>query len=581
MENLVDHSLFNQLAIILVLASAIGFVSVRLKQPLIIAFIITGLLVSPSVFNIVSEGQESLIETLAQFGIALLLFMVGLKLDLRIIKKTGPIALFIGTLQVSLCAAFGFGLGFVFGLGVVESAMIGLALAFSSTIVAVKLLSDRRAIDSLYGRIALGILIIQDLLVILTTIVITALTSNAEAEAWDINSFIQMILKSGGLFVFMAVFIRFLAGPTTSMLARNGELMVIFSIAFAVFMAALCEHLHFSRELGGLLAGVALASTPYNNVIVARLSALRDFLLLFFFAHLGSQIDLNGIEELLLPAVALSVFVLIGKSFLIMGIMHIFHFTSRIGFLTGISLSQISEFSLIVMSMGYGAAIVSMDTLNLITLVALITMAMSTYAIAYGDALYSMLEKLFSWKPNTGNPKWKEEEYKNIPKSSDIIIFGVGRYGSAMAKLFMKKGYSILAIDFAPDTVKAAKEKGVPTIYGDAADPDFLNHLPLDKAKVIVFSFHHYMVGPLMTDLRRTLAKVLREEGYTGHIATTSHRPEHDQDLPEHGIDIILNPFDDAAFYGTEEIVDILSKEKKGSKKGAKKSTKKASKKKK
>lgn len=561
METIAEHSLFNQLAIILVLASAIGFVSVRFKQPLIIAFIITGLLVSPSVFNIVSEGQESLIETLAQFGIALLLFMVGLKLDLRIIKQTGPVAFLIGTLQVSLSTLLGFGLGLLFGLGLVEAVLVGLALAFSSTIIAVKLLSDRRAIDSLYGRIALGILIIQDLLVILTTIVITALTSNDDAGMWDIASVVETVLKGGGLFVFMALFIRYLAKPTTAMLAKNGELMVIFSIALAVFMAAICEYLHFSRELGGLLAGVALASTTYNNVIVARLSALRDFLLLFFFAHLGSQIDLDGVEDLLIPAIALSAFVLVGKSLLIMGIMHIFHFTNRIGFMTGISLSQISEFSLIVMAMGFGAHIVSMEALNLITLVALITMAMSTYAIAYGDVLYTGLEKLFSWKAHAGNPKWKEEEYNNIPESADIIVFGVGRYGSAMAKIFIERGYSVLAIDFAPDTVKAAKEKGVPTIYGDAADPDFLNHLPLDGAKAVVFSFHHYMVGPLITDLRRTLAKILREEGYKGHIATTSHTPEHDKDLPEHGIDIVLNPFDDAAFHGAEEIDNLLSKE--------------------
>ncbi len=561
LQNLIDLSLFNQLVAILVLASAIGFITVRYNQPLIIAFIITGLLAGPSALNLVGEADKELIETLAQFGIALLLFMVGLKLDLRLIKQTGLAALLIALFQVFATMSLGMLISLLLGMSMVESLFIGIGLAFSSTIIAVKLLLDKRVIDSLYGRVALGILIVQDLLVILTTVAITVATGASEAQTIDFQDMLGVVLKVILLITSLTLFIRYLAKPLSHMLARNGELMVVFSIALAVSMAMLCEYFHFSRELGGLLAGVALASTPYNNVIVGRLSALRDFLLLFFFAHLGAHMNLSGIEAFILPAIILSLFVLVGKPLLIMAIMRMFHFTKRVGFMTGITLSQISEFSLIIMTMGLGAGLINLETLNLVTLVGLMTMALSTYSILYSESIFAFIENKFPFFEDRKFPAWQEDQFAELPDTHDIVIFGIGKYGSAMARLFDGHGYSVLAIDFSPDTVESAKKKGIKTIYGDASDPDFLQHLSLDQTKVIVFSFHHYIVGPMTTDVRRTLAKLLREQGYKGHIATTSHHAEHDKDLPDHGIDIILSPYEDAAFHGTEQIIGLLSKE--------------------
>lgn len=557
----IEASVFFQLVGILVLASAIGLISVKLKQPLIVAFIMTGLLVGPDALNIVGEQDKETVETLAQFGIALLLFMVGLKLDVGIIRQTGAVALLVGIVQVAVTFVVGFIISMGLGLSPIEAVFVALALAFSSTIIAVKLLSDRRSIDSLYGRIALGILIVQDLLVILATIVIAAITGATDGQDFQNLDYVAVLLKAFAMIAATVLFIRYAAKPVTHMLARNTELMVIFCISFAVLVAAISEYLHFSKELGGLIAGIALASTPYNNVIAARLTTLRDFMLLFFFAHLGAHIHLDGIFDNLLPALVLSLFVLVIKPIIITAIMGMLHFRKRTGFLTGITLSQISEFSLILAAMGLSAGLLDEEILKLVTLVGLITMALSTYGIVYSDQVYIFLEKHFKYFRRSDKNYREEREQSDLSHQYDVLVFGLGRYGEAMARLFRAQGYNVLGIDFDPDVIRKAKHEGIPAVYGDAADPEFAKHLPLEHAKIVVFSFHHYMTGPLISDLRRTLANVLRECGYKGHIAATTHHPEHDHDLPKHGIDVVLNPFEGAAFHATEQMMEILKKD--------------------
>lgn len=545
---------------ILALASVVGFIAVKCRQPLIVAFIVTGLLAGPDALRIVGEHDQAFIETLSQFGIALLLFMVGLKLDLGIIKQTGPVALAVSAVMMPLVFLGGFLLCLLLGFEVPVSAFMGLALSFSSTIIAVKLLSDKRAIDSLYGRVALGVLIIEDLIVILVTVMLAGLVGAGE-EVSHVEAFVSVFLKTGVLVILTALFIRFAAKPITQLLARNAEFLVIFCITFAALSAAVCDYFDLSKELGGLVAGIALASTPYNNVIAGRLSPIRDFLLLFFFANLGAHMGLKHIGDQLAPAIALSAMVLIAKPLLIMAIMYVMKFRKRTGFLTGITLSQISEFSLILMAMGFDAGFVGEEALNLITLTGLITMGLSTYLIVHNGRIYNYLENRSAFFRGGRRHYKGEDRAEAEAREFDVIVFGLGRYGSSMARLFEQEGLAVLGVDFDPEAVTKARESGLQAVYGDAADLEFAAHLPLERARVIVFCFHHYLTGPLITDLRRTLAKTLRDHGYKGHIAATSHHPEHDEDLPRHGIDVTLSPFEDAAYHGVKQITGLLYRE--------------------
>ena len=556
MTALIASSLFYQLAAILILAGVCGAVAYILRQPLIVAFIATGLLAGPDMLSLVTANDHTM-ETLAHLGIALLLFMVGLKLDLGVIKKLGRMAMLTGLLQVGLSLAAGAAICLIMGYNFVESLLIGTALALSSTIIVVKLLSDRRAIDSLYGQISIGILIVQDIFVILATVFISTMAT-ADGGGLDIPGLALILTKIAGVGIIAALFIRFAAQPLSRVLARTPELMVIFAIGFAGMAAGLCDYSGLSRELGGLVAGITLASTPLNNVLVARLIGLRDFLLLFFFVSLGVHMDLPNMAQQIVPALILSVFVLCIKPFIVMAIMQLMGYRRRTGFMAGVTLSQISEFSMILMAMAYTAGFVGEDSVSMITLVALITIGLSTYAIIHSERLCNFLDaRTLLLKKGR---KDDESTTPEIKQDYDVIIFGLGRYGAAMAREFQKMQMRVLGVDFNPEAVKLAQEMGIPAIYGDAADPEFLTHLPLLQVKTVVFAFHHYITGPLTADLRRTLAHSLRGHGYTGHIAATSHLAHHDHDLSQQGIDIVLKPFDDAAQHAAEKIIATMGK---------------------
>ena len=553
LAEIIHESLFHQMAAILILAGLLGFAALKLRQPLIIAFIGVGLLAGPDMLDIVGRDNAGALAMLAELGIALLLFMVGLKLDPGIIRTLGPEAVIAGTLQILLCGLAGTGLCLALGFPGKESLLLGIGLSFSSTIIVVKILSDQRAIDSLYGRMALGILIMQDIAVILAMVVVST-----DVSAGGAGGFGLIAVKALAIAGATILFIRFLSQPLSRHLAHNGELMVIFAIGFAGTAAALCSTAGLGKELGGLLAGIALAPTPLNNILTARLTALRDFLLLFFFVNLGAHMSLGNLEQQIAPALILTGFVLAGKPMIIYAIMRLRRYRRRTAFLTGLTLAQISEFSLILVAMGAAAGYADAASADMMTLIALITIGLSTGAILSSGRLYETLEKKRARGKQTD---WHVQEDPRRPHDNgpDIIIFGLGRYGTAMAREFRKQNLRLLGIDFDPQAVRNALREGIDSIYGDAADPEFPAHLPLGQAKAVVFAFHHYVSGPLTTDLRRILAASLRAHGYKGHIAATSHSHQHDHDLARQGIDIILLPFEDAAFYAASRITGALN----------------------
>ncbi|HET6518695.1 MAG TPA: cation:proton antiporter, partial [Geminicoccaceae bacterium] len=342
-------TVFYQVAALLVLASAVGLLGLALRQPLIVSFIAVGILAGPSVLGVVHSSEP--IELLAQLGIAVLLFLVGLKLDLHLIRTIGGVSLATGLGQVVFTSVIGFVICLALGLDPLTGLYVAVALTFSSTIIVVKLLSDKREIDSLHGRIALGFLIVQDLVVVLAMTVLSAFGVGVAADA-PVAGVLLVVVNGALLLGAVGLFIRYVADPLLARVARAPELLLCFAIAWATFGAALADLLGFSKELGGLLAGVSLASTPYREAISSRLTSLRDFLLLFFFIVLGSHLDLGLVGGQVAPALVLSAFVLIGNPLIVLAIMGAMGYRKRTGFLAGLTVAQISEFSLIFMAMG-------------------------------------------------------------------------------------------------------------------------------------------------------------------------------------------------------------------------------------
>jgi hypothetical protein len=335
--------------------------------------------------------------------------------------------------------------------------------------------------------------------------------------------------------------------------------MIIAAIGLAAGMAALCNQLGLSRELGGLLAGIALASTPQHHVIAARLAGLRDFLLLFFFIGLGTVLDIGRADDFLPAALALSAFVLLAKPLIVAGIMGAQHYRPRTGLLAGIALSQISEFSMIFATTGLAAGFIDNQVVGIMTLTGMITIALSTYGISYSERLLVRLSRALPRLAPHLAPEEAEENPALAP-SYDVMVFGLGRYGLSMAIQLKESGLSVLGVDFDPQAVRQAAVAGIPAIYGDAADPAFPAALPLARTRLAVFAFQHYLTGPLHDDLRRMLAKNLRDHGFGGHIAATSHQRLEEDALRGAGIDTVLCPYEDAARGGSAAIGAILTR---------------------
>jgi Kef-type K+ transport system membrane component KefB len=325
------ENLFVQVAAALTVAVVLGLIATLLKQPLIVAFIATGILVGPEVLGIIEAPNE--IALLAKIGISILLFVVGLKLDVREIRMVGPVALATGLGQVVFTSVFGFVIALALGFDVVPALYIAVALTFSSTIIIVKLLSDKRELDHLHGRIAIGFLIVQDIAVVLAMIALTAFDVSEGSN--PMSEVVGVLVRGGALVIGLGAVMRWVLPPVVHRMAHSAELLVLFAIAWAVALAAVTDLLGFSEEVGAFLAGMSLASTPYREAIGGRLTSLRDFLLLFFFIDIGTTLEVGLASSQLVAATLLSLFVLIGNPIIVMVIMGLMRYPKRVSFLAG------------------------------------------------------------------------------------------------------------------------------------------------------------------------------------------------------------------------------------------------------
>jgi len=550
---------FAEVALLLVMAAGIGLIGTLARQPLIVSFIAVGLIAGPSALDVVRSDAQ--IDLLSELGIAVLLFLVGIKLDVKLIRSLGVVSVMTGLGQVIFTAFFGYLIGLALGLGHVTSLYVAVALTFSSTIIIVKLLSDKREIDALHGQIALGFLIVQDLVVVLAMIVLSAIGIGA-ADGGHGGGSVLMVLASGlALVAVVVLFVRYAADPLTERLARAPELLVIFAIALAAMFAAVGDLVGLGKEVGGLMAGVALASTPYRETIAARLAPLRDFLLLFFFIALGATLDLSLLGTHVTGAILFSLFVLIGNPLIVLAIMGAMGYRKRTGFLAGLTVAQISEFSLIFVAMGVSIGHVTEDALGLVTMVGLVTIAASTYMITYSHQLYAVFEPLLGIFERKNTPREPSETGAHAASRYRIIIFGLGRFGTAIGLRLHKRGIRVLGVDFNPQAVRRWRDLGLEADFGDASDPEFVAELPFRGAEWMISTVPIHPTGLSHEDTRRTLIQLARSAGFTGQIAAASHSVGDSEALFSAGVDLVLEPFQDAADRAVELLCGAVTEE--------------------
>ncbi len=518
---------FLELSLIILIATIISGIIQLLKQPLVIGYIITGILVGPAFLDIISS-QETF-GTFSHIGIALLLFTVGLNLNLKVIKEVGKVSVVTGLGQVIFTSLVGFLISLALGFSWLVSLYVAIALTFSSTIIITKLLSDKKDMDSLYGKISIGFLLVQDLVVVFILIIASSLSGG-----FDLVSVISSVLLKG-LGFFLVVFLislhllpKFLKG-----IAKSQEFLLLFAVGWCLALSGAAYYLGFSLEIGALLAGITLAMSPFRYEISSKMKPLRDFFLVLFFIVLGSQIIIENIGQYWLPIIIFSLFILIGNPIIVMIIMGILGYTKRTSFLSGLTVAQISEFSLIFVSLGVSLSHVSSEVLSFVTAIGLITIAGSTYMILYADRLYNLLSRYLTIFERKGKKIDQSQSIEN--DGYDIILFGYDRIGYDVLETFKSLNEKYLVVDFNPETIQKLTKKGINCKYGDAGDIELLNELELDKVKMVVST-----IPKLETNL--LLISKIREVNKNAIIAVVSYGIYETMDLYNAGATYVLMP---------------------------------------
>ena len=527
-ESTLTQSLVFDLAIIIIIAAIFAYIARLLKQPLILAYIAAGLLAGSVLPDFVKDVPT--IDFFSQIGIAFLLFIVGLNLGFSKLKELGKISMITGLGQVVFSTLIGYFIAIYLGFSSITSAYIGLALAFSSTIIVVKLLSDKNDLDSLYGRISIGFLLVQDFIAIISLILLSSQNSN---NASVINVIFVNLLKAVILFVWVYLMSRFFLNSIFSRVARNQELLFIASLSWCFFLAIISILLGFSVEIGAFLAGIALANLPYHYEISSKVKPLRDFFLVLFFVAIGVQIDIWSLDNIIMPVVILSLFVLLSKPLMMLILMGAFGYTKRTGFLSGLAVDQISEFSLILIVLGNRLGHVSQEVVAIITLVGIITITISTYFINYGDKLYFVFSRflnIFERKETIEKQfsSHKKQEYM-------LILIGYGRTGSILMKDLDKYKDKMLIVDYNPDIIKKLAKKGYHVLYGDASDIDFLQELRKLNPKIVISMIRH-------VDDNLLVLRFFKNEIKSSTIVLKGYNPDEALDLYENGADYVMLP---------------------------------------
>lgn len=478
------QEIFLQITIIIVLSALIAVIFKVLKQPTILAYIFTGILIS--LLGVFPENNGHVFNSLSKIGITLLLFMLGLEIQVNELKSVGKTVLVAGVGQTLLTAVIGFLLCKLIGFSNLTSFYASLALTFSSTIVVVKLLSDKKDVNSLYGKISIGFLLVQDFFAILALIILSSISDvSSSFSVFDLAVIFIKIMVLFGVIIYMS---HTVFPFVIHKIASSQEILLLASLAWALGLAAFVSSplIGFSVEIGGFLAGLSLAKTSESFQIASKIKPIRDFFIMIFFVLLGMEMQFHNISTVILPSLLLSVFVLIGNPFIVMSLLGFLGYTKRISFMTSLTSAQISEFSLIVIIIGNSLGHVSDEIVSIITIVAIITFMLSSYAMLKGNEIFAKISNqlsIFERKKTKHNDSLPMQELQN-----HVILAGADRLGSAFLEDFKNDKDKILIIDFNPDIIEKYKNKGYNVLYGDIADADIQEKANLSQARMLISS---------------------------------------------------------------------------------------------
>lgn len=530
---------FYGLALIISIGAAVALIMRIIGQPLLIGYIITGILVGPALLH-VAKSQETL-TLFSDIGIALLLFIIGLGLNPRAIRDVSRTAGYVAVVQVAIITFLGILVGKAFGLSGNEPFFLGAALAISSTVIILKLLSDKKEQARLYGKIAISVSLVQDLIAIILVVITSAATKD---HSISIGSLFALTFKA------LAVgFIIYLVSYQVLMKFRNlisgsQEFLFLFAIAWGLGAAALFGKIGLSSEIGALLAGICMAPVAYSQEVAARLRPLRDFFLIVFFIALGSNLSFSHLGSMFGVVVLSLIIAIVIKPLAAMGMLGFLGYTKRTSFKASISLAQVSEFSIVLVILGLSKGLIGANFVSALILITLLSIAASTYMVGFSEKLYAKFGPyldIFERKDAHNEPALHEQ--------NELVLFGYQKGGHEFLKVFKKLRMRYVVIDYDPEIIDILEHKGVNFLYGDANDVELLEEAGVDKAKLVVSSITDF-------DTSMTLLDFVKKHNPEAVIICEAESPKQAARLYRRGASYVILPH----HLGSEKIGGFLRK---------------------
>lgn len=531
-EALTDGNLLVCLGVVLVVATILAFITSKLKQPTLIAYIIAGLVLGPVGFGLITE-QES-INALAELGVAFLLFSAGLELDTRKLKTAGKATIIGGVLQILASFVLGYVIGvYLIGLPAMIGVYCGLILAFSSTMLATKILVDKAEINTLHGRIIIGILIIQDIFAILALIILgnmAGIIGGASIESIAGPVAVRAII----LLVAAVAFIKIIFPLFLEYAAKHKEILFLTALSTLFFFIGLAYILEFSIGIGAFVAGITLAGFPYAIGVMAEMRSLRNFFATIFFVTLGMQLNPIVIYHMWPLALALIIASVILKPLILSGEFLELGYGLTISSFVGLYLGQASEFGFIIAQQGFANGIIPMDIYSLLISVIVISMAITPYSIKLKRRIQRATCRFELPLEMSRNIAHLKKERKS-EFDDHIIVVGSHRVGDQIADYLKKNKQKLLVIERDPEVVSRLREKKIHYLFGDAENEDILELANINKAKMVVITIADPEASLFVVERTREMNK-------DALIIARAHKRSDALELYEAGADWVVLP---------------------------------------
>ncbi len=499
-------NILTDLGTIVVVATIIAIIAHWLKQPLIVAYLVTGVLLSARVTGVVLD--QEMVAALAKVGVVFLLFLVGMELDWRKLRLTGTTALWTGGIQVVLTIIVGYGLARWLGLAPLPALYAGFGTSFASTILVVAALDRSRELDTLHGRLSLGILLVQDLIAIAVLVALAGVAPGSPIALPALAAF--TLAKSIGLVGFTWLAAEALLPPLFASFGDSRELAFLAALGWAFLLTGVSASLGLSIEIGALLAGVSLASLPQGLPLRARIRPIRDFFLLLFFVSLGLGFAAAPTPINWLPVIVLSLFVLIGRPLMLYTLLGLARYRPRTAFLAVLPTAEVSEFSLIIATLGASIGHLRAADSTLMVGIAIVTFTIGAYLTNWRHELYRLVHSLLRWPVPAATEPLAADHTVFAALNDHTILVGARHIGHAVLRSAHVTHQSFVVVELDPAIIERLTRDSVLALLGDATEESVLELVRVKQAAQLIATVGEPEAGEQLVRLARSLNRRMR-----------------------------------------------------------------------